>query len=107
MSNEVEQSVKVIPFTEKSVWHVWSQQFLARGYNKGSQELLLGMVSLPSKIDYDTIDLSTDEGTNVLRMKKANNSAYTDLIMSFSDIVNFGLVDMKILQGSYQKETRP
>jgi hypothetical protein len=44
-------------------------------------------------IDYNTIDLSTVARKDVLRMKKDNSSACTDLIMSFSDILSFGLVD--------------
>ena len=93
MSTEVEKSVKVIPFTEKSVWRIWSKQFLARAYNKGYREILLGKDLPPSKADYDSIDSSTKEGKELLRFKKGSDSAHTDLIMSFSDIINFGLVE--------------
>jgi hypothetical protein len=48
MLTEVERSVKVIPFTEKSVRRLWLRKFLARGYKKGYHELLLGKEALPS-----------------------------------------------------------
>lgn len=91
MRQEIEKTVKTLPFIPgKSVWSVWSAQFLARAFNKGSRDVLLGNEVPPteSAVISDT-DVNKDEK---LRKRKANTQAYQDLMLCFSDIVNFTLI---------------
>jgi gag-polypeptide of LTR copia-type len=90
MSTE-EKVFKIAPFTDKSVWRVWSQQFLAQGSRSGYQDIVLGKVSVPA--DSVVIDTTTQAGKELEKVFKLNTNAYSDLIMSFADIVNFGLVE--------------
>lgn len=89
--SDIEKSVKVIPFTEKSDWRVWSRKFTARAYIKGYKDVLIGEVSVPK---HDApIDVTTSAGKDQMKARKANDLAYSDLLLSFEDIVNFALID--------------
>ena len=95
MSQEIEKTVKTIPFIPgKSIWSVWSAQFLARAYNKGCRDILLGTETPPNE---SSVILDTDTNKEEkLRKRKANTQAYQDLMLSFSDIVNFTLIKSSI-----------
>jgi hypothetical protein len=86
MSSKIEKSVKIIPFTESSNWTVWSCQFLARAHGKGYKNVVLGRIICPS-FD-EKFDLSTDGGKLKSVARKANDNAYTDLMLSFTDLAN-------------------
>ncbi len=90
---EVEQRLKLIPFTKESNWEVWSKQFLARAHVKGYKQILLGKEAAPSDADMKEIDLKSDEGKDAQRLRKLNDMAYNDLLLSFSDPTNFGLIE--------------
>ena len=93
--SEIEKTVKIIPFTKKSIWRIWSKQFLARAHFKGQKNLLLGkeVVATDDEVLDENFDSTTNEGQEVLQLRKLNELAYKDLILSFSDVVNFGLVE--------------
>jgi gag-polypeptide of LTR copia-type len=90
MGSEIEKSVKIIPFTESSNWTVWSCQFLARAHGRGYKNVVLGRIICPS-FD-EKFDLSTDEGKLKSVARRANDNAYTDLMLSFTDLANFTLI---------------
>ena len=82
-----EKSIHVLPFDgNEDNWRMWSRQFLARAHKKGYKQVLLGKEVPPAE----------DDPTNdkkELETRKANNDAYTDLILSMSDDVPFAAVD--------------
>lgn len=90
---EVEQRLKLIPFTEKSSWQVWSKQFLARANIKGYKNILLEKEAIPTDAELKELDPKTNEGKDGKRLRKLNDQAYNDLLLCFSDVVNFGLVE--------------
>ena len=86
MSTEVEKTVKIVPFTSKSLWSIWSKQFLARAHIRGYRGILQGTTKVITK--------ATKKGDlDVSVLRKLNQDAYNDLLLSFSDLVNFNLVD--------------
>ena len=87
MSTEVEKTLKIVPFTSKSLWTIWSKQFLARAHVKGYKGILEGTLKIVSA-------KSTKKGdATEASLRKLNQDAYNDLLLSFSDLVNFNLVD--------------
>ncbi len=91
---EVEKTVKIIPFTSKSVWSVWSKQFLARAHLKGYKDVVVGKVKA---LKWDAnIDMSTEAGKKQALARKANEAAYNDLLLSFEYVTNFHLVDQVV-----------
>ncbi len=93
-SKDIEQKVKLVAFDpEKSVWQVWSKQFLARANLKGYKEILLGNEEVPTNEDLKDPDLSDKALADAKAIRKLNDQAYYDLSLCFSDVVNFGLVD--------------
>lgn len=95
MSQEIERTVKTLPFIPgKSNWSVWSSQFLARAFSKGSRDVLLGNEVPP---DESEVIMETDpHREEKLRKRKANTQAYQDLMLCFSDLVNFTLIKSSI-----------
>ena len=94
MSNEVERTIKIVPFTKKSIWTVWSRQFLARAHLKGYKGILDGTIKVPGK--GDRIDITSETGRKRLEARKQNINAYNELILSFDDMVNFNLVNKAV-----------
>ena len=93
-ANDIERSIKIVPFTNKSVWSVWHKQFLARAHLKGFKSVLDGSIKVPKK--KDKIDTNTAEGKRMQSARAANENAYNELLLSFSDVVNFNLVDKAV-----------
>jgi hypothetical protein len=55
-SRETEERMKLLPFDpKKSVWRVWSKQFLARAHVKGFKEVLLGTVKPMSDSEFESL----------------------------------------------------
>lgn len=88
---DVEKSIKVIAFTNKSDWKVWSMKFLARAYQKGYKSVLLGTTTVP-KGD-EVLDPKIPDENIKMKARKANDMAYSDLTLCFDDIVNIVLID--------------
>jgi hypothetical protein len=89
---EVEQRMKLIPFTKESNWEVWSKQFLARAHVKGYKKVLLNKEIIANDKDFEEMDMKSDEAKEAQRLRKLNDMAYNDLLLSFSDPTNFGLI---------------
>jgi hypothetical protein len=47
MTSEIERTIRVLSFTEKSFWTVWSKKFLARAHVKGYKKLLFKTEQVP------------------------------------------------------------
>ena len=76
-----DKAIRVISFSGKQVnWTMWEAKFLAKANTKGYKKILLGMEVSPK--DNEEFDESTPEGREKKRMREANESAYTDLILS-------------------------
>jgi hypothetical protein len=95
MSQEIEKTVKTLPFVPgKTVWRIWSTQFLARAHAKGYRDVLLG-TETPVAESVTILDTDADKDEKV-RIRKANVSAYNELLLCFSDIVNFTLIQSSV-----------
>ncbi len=70
---------------------MWSRQFLARAQVKGYRSILEGKEAVPAY--NEKIDETTSQGKTKLLLRNLNESAYSDLILSMEDEVNFALVD--------------
>jgi hypothetical protein len=76
-----DKAIRVIAFSGKPVdWTVWEAKFLAKANVKGYKKILTGEEISPK--DDEEFDESTAEGREKKRLQKANESAYTDLILS-------------------------
>jgi hypothetical protein len=96
MTSEVERTINVIPSTDISCWTVWSKHFLARAHVKGYKKILLKTEQVP-KFD-EQLDVTTDAGKKKANIRNLNEVAYDDLLLSFSDIVNFSLIHQAVTE---------
>jgi hypothetical protein len=85
----------LLPFDpKKSVWRVWSKQFLARAQIKGFYKVLIGEEVPISDRDFERMRSTRGaEYEETKRIREMNAKAYNDLLLSFSDVVNFGLLE--------------
>ena len=73
--------IAIIYFDGKpSNWPVWEEKFLARGRRRGYKDILMGKATIPK--DGDTIDANTADGKEKLKLRKLNELAYEELILS-------------------------
>jgi hypothetical protein len=69
---------------------VWLCQFLARAHGRGYKNVVLDRIICPS---FDAkFELSTYNRPLKSVVRKANDNAYTDLMLSFTDLANFTLI---------------
>ena len=93
-----DKAIWVIAFSGKQIdWTVWEEKFLAKANLKGYKKILLGKEIAPK--DSDEYDESSASGLDNKRRREANESAYTDLILSIdgtsaNDCVAFNLVHL-------------
>ena len=89
MSN-TERSIRVVPFSGKQKdYRMWSRKFLATSTMKGYRDVLLGKTEVPKLVT----DLTTTEGKLGSLAITANERGYSDLLLSLSDEVCFGIID--------------
>ena len=80
-----EEVLRAIPFSgKKEDWRIWSKCFLARARVKGYKKILIGTVDLPDQ---------NDQGDESSKLKKLNELAYNDLMLSFKDEISFSSVE--------------
>lgn len=93
--DEAEERMKLLRFDpKKSVWRVWSKQFLARAQIKGFYKVLVGEEVPLSDGEFERMRSTRGaEYEEAKRVREMNAKAYNDLLLSFSDIVNFGLLE--------------
>ena len=68
----------------------WQLKFKATAELKGYADVLGGKDVVPK--ESDTLDVSTDEGKEKMRIRKANKRAYTDLILACHGDLSFKIV---------------
>ena len=92
-----DKAIRVIAFSGKQVdWTVWEEKFLAKANSKGYRKVLLGAEVAPS--DSQEFDESTAEGRTMKRIREANESAYTDLILSIDGSTATGRVAFNLVR---------
>ena len=98
-----DKAIRVISFNGKSVdWTVWEAKFLAKANVKGYKKILLGTEVAPK--DDEEFDESTPEGAEKKRLREANESAYTDLILSVDGSSANGRVAFNLIRLSKTKD---
>jgi hypothetical protein len=85
-STNVEARISFAMVIKDLKWHIGSEQFLARTEHRGYDKVLEGIQRIPPP----SSDPTTDK--DQLKLRVANQRAYSDLLLSFNDEVNFVLV---------------
>jgi len=90
--------IAIIYFDGKpSNWPVWEEKFLARGRRRGYKDILMGKATIPK--DGDTIDANTADGKEKLKLRKLNELAYEELILSINADEGAGRVIFQLVKG--------
>ena len=85
---------------KKLDWPVWSEKFLARANRKGYKSILLGEVEVPNdEVETDLIE-EDDERKKQSELKKKNQEAYEDLVLSIDGESDTGRVVFQLVKGS-------
>jgi len=96
MDESDKTTIKIAPFTGKqSDWSVWREKFMARAKRKGYKETLLGKTVVPAESD----SLTAADKTK-LAARKANNTAYEDLLLLIDGEQASGRVAFNIVRGA-------
>ena len=95
MSDNKEQcdrtSSKLTEFSGlKKDYKMWSKKFLVRARTKGYRATLLGKTTVPKA--NEALAGDSDEVRAKRITRKANESAYSDLISSMTEVIGFGVV---------------
>ena len=87
VNNQEEKSIRILTFSGKDEdWDMWSKKFLAMAQRKKYKNVLTGKAAIPRE---DTVLTDDDEK----KTREANEKAYSDLILSCTDEVSFGLIE--------------
>jgi hypothetical protein len=87
---QVERKSKLLPFNpKKSVWRIWSKQFLQRANERGYKKILVGEQTVVN----GTIASTLPKTDARYKLYQLNQKAYGDLMMCFMDDVNFGILE--------------
>ena len=90
MSDQDEKAIRVLKFSGKQDdWNMWSRKFLAMAYRKKYQGVLTGNTPIPKESNPLT---NEDEK----KAAEANTRAYSDLMLSCSDMITFGIVESAV-----------
>ena len=94
-NKQEEKSIHVLTFSGKDEdWDMWSKKFLAMAQHKKYKNVLTGKTNIPKE---DATLTDNDEK----KAREANEKAYSDLILSRTDEVSFGLVEGAITEHAY------
>ena len=89
-------AIKLAPFTGKQTdWSVWREKFIARARRKGYKETLLGKTEVPA----ESATLEATDKTKIAA-RKANNTAYEDLLLLIDGEQASGRVAFNIVRGA-------
>ena len=89
-------AIKLAPFTGKQTdWSVWREKFIARARRKGYKETLLGKTEVPAEL----VTLEATDKTKI-GARKANNTAYEDLLLLIDGEQASGRVAFNIVRGA-------
>ena len=97
--------IQVIAFDGKlSEWPIWEEKFMARARRRGYKEILLGTATVPK--DSEKINLTATDGKEKTILKKLNELAYEELILSINMSEGSGKVVFLSIKGCKQPITR-
>ena len=86
-----EHTIKGIGFKGKTnEFKMWHKKFLARTNLKGYKSVLLGRINVPKHSE--ELSGSSDVVKKKIKVRKANNMAYSDLLLCVIDDVSFVIV---------------
>ena len=92
---------KIILFSgKKSDWPVWSEKFLARANRKGYKGILLGEEPMPNNEAESDLMEDEDERKKLCELRKKNQEAYEDLVLSIDGESDIGRVVFQLVKGS-------
>jgi len=98
MSESNNKAIRVISFNGKqSDWAIWEEKFLARARRRGYKDLILGKTAIPA--DSATIDTTTPAGKEQARIKKLNEVAFEELILSIDTKEGTGKTVFQLIKG--------
>ena len=98
MDDTEKSMIKIAPFTGKqSDWSVWREKFMARAKRKGYKDVLLGNITVPAESDK-----VTDKA--LISARKANNTAFEDLLLLIDGEQASGRVAFNIVRGAKTSE---
>ena len=90
VKDQEEKSIRILTFSGKDEdWDMWSKKFLAMAQRKKYKSVLTGKTAIPRE---DAV--LTDD--NEKKAREANEKAYSDLILSCTDEVSFGLIESAV-----------
>ena len=91
MSSET-RTIRVISFGVKAKdYRIWARRFMSMGSIKGYRGVMTGKDTPPGHLV--VIDESTKDRKKQLRLRNANERGYSELLLSVSDEVTFGIID--------------
>jgi len=94
MSEVDDKAIRVIVFSGKaSEWPVWEAKFLAKASRKGYKKLLIGTEKAPP--DSETLK---ESDVDQLRLRRANEMAYEELLLSIDGTKSSGRVAFNIVK---------
>ena len=99
MSDQDEKAIRVLNFSGKQDdWDMWSRKFLAMAYRKKYQGVLTGKTLIPKESG-----ILTNEDEK--KAAEANTRAYSDLMLSCSDMITFGIVESAITNDNPNRDS--
>jgi hypothetical protein len=91
MSSET-KTIRVISFGGKAKdYRIWARKIMSLASIKGYKRVMTGKEKPPGHLV--DIDESKPEGKEQLRLRNANERGYSELLLSVSDEVTFGIID--------------
>ena len=85
------KAIRILPFDDKvKDFRKWHLKFKAVAELKGYADVLVGKETVPN--ESEVIDISTDDGKAKQKARKANQRAYTDLILACHGDLSFKIV---------------
>lgn len=98
-----DKAIRVITFSGKSSeWSVWETKFLAKANRAGYKKILLGKDVPPS--DDEVLDESDDDGKAKMALRKANERAFEELLLSIDGNSKTGRTAFNLVKLSKTKE---
>jgi hypothetical protein len=95
----IDAPIRIILFSgKKSEWTVWEEKFLAKSARKGFVDLYLGDNTVEIPKATDTLDETKDKDN--FEMKRLNELAYGELIMSMDTSTPHGNVAFNLMKTS-------
>jgi len=98
MTDSDDKAIRVISFNGKqSEWAIWEEKFLARARRRGYKDIILGKTAVPA--DSVVIDTTTPAGKEQARVRKLNDVAFEELILSIDTSEGTGKTVFQIIKG--------